>query len=62
MEWAKTMNWKGIHPVVKLLETVYQKGVIVGKKIFKAISERIDRNTSLPKYCMTIQPLVADSG
>jgi hypothetical protein len=56
VEWAKTMTWKGLHPVVKLLETVYQKGVVVGKKIFKAILNRIDRDTELPKYYLTIQP------
>jgi len=59
VEWAKTMTWKGLHPVVKLLETVYQKGVVVEKKIFKAIINRIDRDTELPKYCITIQPKVS---
>jgi len=56
VEWAKTLTWKGLHPVVKLLETVYQKGVVVGKKIFKTILNRIDRDTKLPKYYLTIQP------
>jgi len=27
LEWAKTMTWKGISPVIKLVETAYQKGV-----------------------------------
>ncbi len=56
VEWAKTMTWKGVHPAVELVETVYQKGVRVSKKMFKAIAERIDRCPSLPKYFMTIQP------
>ncbi len=56
LEWAKTMTWKGLNPVVKLLETVYQKGVRVSKTIYKATADRIDRHSSLPKYCMTIQP------
>jgi hypothetical protein len=56
LEWAKTMTWKGIKPVVKLLETVYQKGVRMSKKAFKAIANRIDRDESLPKYYMTIRP------
>jgi hypothetical protein len=25
LEWAKTMTWKGLRPVVKLLETTYQR-------------------------------------
>ena len=56
LEWAKSMTWKGLNPVVKLLETVYQKGVRVSKTIYKATADRIDRHSSLPKYCMTIQP------
>jgi transposase len=56
VEWAKTMTWKGLHPVVELVETVYQKGVRVSKNMFKAIADRIDRCSSLPKYYMTIQP------
>jgi len=56
LEWAKTMTWKGLNPVVHLLESVYQKGVRVSKKIFKATADRIDRCLLLPKYYMTIQP------
>jgi transposase len=56
VEWAKTMTWKGLHPMVELVETVYQKGVRVSKKMFKAIADRIDRCSSLPKYCITIEP------
>ena len=58
LEWAKTMTWKGLHPVVNLIETTYAKGIKIGKKLFKAISDRLDRHVSLPKYCVTIHPLV----
>jgi hypothetical protein len=58
LEWAKTMTWKGLSPVIKLLETTYQKGVKMSKKAFTAISHRIDRDASLPKYYMTIQPQI----
>jgi transposase len=56
LEWAKSMTWKGLHPVVKLLESRYQKGIRVSKKIFKAIADRIDRHVTLAKYYMTIRP------
>jgi hypothetical protein len=52
------MTWKGLGPVIKLIETTYQKGVKMSKKAFKAISHRIDRDASLPKYYMTIQPQI----
>ena len=58
LEWAKTMTWKGLSPVIKLLKTTYQKGVKMSKKAFAAISHRIDRDASLPKYYMTIQPQI----
>jgi len=56
LEWAKTMTWKGLHPVVKLIETVYKKGVTIPKKIFKATTDRIKRNIELPKYYISIYP------
>jgi hypothetical protein len=56
LEWAKTMTWKGKKPVVKLQETVYQKGIRLSKKEFKIFSDRIARDVSLPKYHMTICP------
>lgn len=58
LEWAKTMTWKGIHPVIKLVETTYQKGVRMSKKAFKTFDDRIKRDELLPKYCVTIQPQV----
>lgn len=58
LEWAKTMTWKGIHPVIELLVTIYERGVRIGKKEFKAITDRINRhpNPDLKKYYVTIQP------
>jgi transposase len=56
LEWAKTMTWKGISPVIKLVETAYQKGVRITKKDFNALANRIDRDASLPKYYLTIRP------
>jgi len=56
LEWAKTMTWKGISPVIKLVKIVYQKGVRMTKKAFNALANRIDRDASLPKYYLTIRP------
>jgi hypothetical protein len=56
LECDKSMAWKGFHPVVELLETIFKKGVRIGKKVFQSISGRITRRLSLPKYCMTILP------
>ena len=56
VEWAKTMTWKGVQPVVKLMERVYKKGVRIAKKAFETIADRINRDKALPNYYMTIQP------
>jgi len=56
LEWAKTMTWKGLEPVVDVLESIYKKGVCIGKKGFQYIADRITRDLLLPKYYVTIQP------
>jgi len=53
---AESMTWKGFHPAVELIETVYNKGVSISEKVFQSIADRITRHPSLPKYCMPIQP------
>ena len=58
LEWAKTMTWKGLHPVVTLVETTYKKGIRIAKKAFKTFADRVTRDVSLQKYLMTIQPQV----
>lgn len=56
MNWAGTMTWKGLQPVVQLLETTYEKGVRVAKKAFRAIAQRLQRDEALPKYFVRIVP------
>ncbi|MER2625076.1 MAG: hypothetical protein ABTS22_14200, partial [Accumulibacter sp.] len=50
LEWAKTMTWKGVHPVVELSRTVYEKGVTVAKEAMQAVESRLERNPLLPKW------------
>ena len=54
--WAKTMTWKGIHPVVNLNKKVYKKGVSLSKKAMKEIEKRLERNPLLPKWDILIRP------
>ena len=56
--WAKTMRWKGIHPIVRLSKKVYEKGISLSKKAMKAIEQRLQRNPELPKWDILIQPLI----
>lgn len=56
LEWARTMTWNGIHPVVELLDSVYEKGVKIAKKAFQSIEKRLKRNDAIPKYSIRIEP------
>jgi hypothetical protein len=56
VEWAGTMTWKGAHPIVRLIETTYDKGVRIAKGAFGAIESRLQRHDDLPKYDVLIRP------
>ena len=47
--WAKSMTWKGIHPIVSLSNTVYDKGVSLAKDAMRIIEARLEQNPFLPK-------------
>ncbi len=57
VNWAATMTWKGIKPIVHLWEKVYEKGVRLTKKQMKPYENRIERSDSLPKWDVIIEPL-----
>jgi hypothetical protein len=56
LAWAASMTWKGLHPVVELSRTVYEKGVSVSKKAMQAVEARLQRNPDLPNWDILIQP------
>jgi Rhodopirellula transposase DDE domain len=57
LAWAKSMTWKGIHPIVELSEKVYQKGVTLGKKAMRAVEARLERHLELPTWDILIRPV-----
>lgn len=57
VQWASSMTWKGIHPVVHLVETVYQKGITVSKDVMKQLEPRLKRSAMLPKWDVSIEPM-----
>ena len=56
LEWAKSMPWKGLHPVVTLSRQVYQKGVRLSHKAMAAVEAQLKRDPKLPKYDIVINP------
>jgi Rhodopirellula transposase DDE domain len=56
LAWAKSMTWKGIHPIVALSQQTYQKGVTLGKKAMRAVEARVERHPELPTWDILIRP------
>jgi transposase len=52
---AKTMTWKGEHPVVELVTTAYQTGVKLTKEAMDAVETQLRRLPSLEKWFMDIR-------
>jgi transposase len=57
VEWAKTMTWKGMHPVVELSRKIYQKGVALSKRAMRAVEDRLQRHPELPQWDILIRPI-----
>ncbi len=56
LEWAKSMTWKGIKPVVTLCRKTYEKGVSLSKVAMREVEARLERNPLLPKRDILIRP------
>ena len=59
LAWAGSMTWKGLCPVIHLLERTYDQGVRIAKKAFQSIATRLHRDPALPKYAVRISPMMA---
>ena len=57
VEWAKTMTWKGMHPIVALSQKVYQKGVALSKQAMPMVEDRLERHPALSNWDILIQPV-----
>ena len=54
IQWASNMTWNGIHPAVKLIDNIYEKGITVCRKEMQELKKWISRSESLPKWDVTI--------
>jgi len=54
--WAKSMTWKGLHPVVTLTHQIYEKGVSLSRQAMQSIEARLERDPLLPKWDILIRP------
>jgi hypothetical protein len=57
VEWAKSMTWKGMHPIVARSRKVSQKGVALSKRAMHAVESRLERHPELSQWDMLIHPV-----
>lgn len=55
--WAANMTWKGISPIVHLVETTYEKGIKVLSQELEQYQPQWQRSETLPKWDITIVPV-----
>jgi hypothetical protein len=56
LAWARTMTWRGVAPLVHLVDRVYETGIRLTPRLFRPIAARLLRSTTLPKWSLVIQP------
>ena len=54
--WAKNMTWKGIKPIVKLVDKTYEKGIIPSQQELDLSKKFWYPSTELPSWDVTIVP------
>lgn len=59
LNFAKTMTWNGIHPIVKLVEKTYPTGVKLTPKEMAELEKRFERLPQLGKWFVRIAPVSA---
>jgi Rhodopirellula transposase DDE domain len=55
IQYAKTMTWKGKHPVVELVTTTYSTGVKLTKEAMDALESQLQRLPTLEKWFVDIR-------
>lgn len=55
LNWAATMTWRGVKPIVELIEGAYERGVTITKTAYRPILTRLDKATDLEKWSVLIK-------
>jgi DDE family transposase len=57
LEWAKSMTWKGLQPIVTLRRQGDQKGIALSKRAMQMVEDRLERPPELSNWDILIQPV-----
>ena len=58
LSWAKSMTWRGVAPIVHLLDRHYETGIRLNKSEFRPIQLRLKKSDVLPKWSVVIPPFL----
>jgi hypothetical protein len=56
LNFARTLVWRGRHPVVQMLTKTYRTGVRLSQQAMQQLELRLDRLPALPKWFVRISP------
>jgi hypothetical protein len=56
VQWAKTMTWKSIYPIVEHVKKLYEKGKTLSKMAFSVLNQRLGRKSGIEKWSVKIKP------
>ena len=56
LNFTRTVTWNQQHPVVKLVHTIYHKGVRLTAKAMAFLEQHFERLPGLEKYFLLIRP------
>jgi hypothetical protein len=56
IQFAQTMSWKGVHPLVELVTTTYETGVKLTKEAMAVLETQVERLPELEKWFVDIIP------
>ncbi|MFO0817845.1 MAG: hypothetical protein U1A77_07885 [Pirellulales bacterium] len=59
LQWAQTMTWKGLHPIVQWVTTTYERGKRISRQAFAPLAQHLQRSQTLPRWSVLIEPLRA---
>jgi transposase len=56
LNFARTLVWRGRHPVVQMLTKTYHTGVRLTQQAMQQLEQRLERLPTLPKWFVRISP------
>ena len=56
LQWAGTMTWRAVRPVVGEITATYERGVRLTEAAFRPFAKRLTRSPTLPQWSLCIRP------